>query len=63
MSKHAYTSNCACKRCERERTRRLRERNYHATRRLDPQREQRAPWGSQEWAETRGDDLGESPDF
>lgn len=25
---------------------------------------QRPPaWGSQQWAETRGDDLGESPDY
>ena len=23
----------------------------------------RPVWGSQEWAETRGDDLGESPDY
>lgn len=27
------------------------------------QRERRPQWGSQEWAETRGDDLGLSPDF
>ena len=26
-------------------------------------RERRPAWGSQEWAETRGDDLGESPDY
>jgi len=28
-----------------------------------PIREKRPVWGSQQWAETRGDDLGLSPDF
>jgi hypothetical protein len=31
---------------------------------LDGDRQNPKPeWGSQEWAETRGDDLGPSPDF
>lgn len=30
---------------------------------LDELTERRPAWGTQEWAETRGDDIGESPDF
>lgn len=32
-------------------------------RRRKPRAERRPAVGSQEWAETRGDDLGESPDY
>ncbi len=72
--KHAYATGCSCARCARERTRRGVQSNaapidfgkvrrgIAAERRR--QRGSRSPApGSAEWAETRGDDLGASPDY
>lgn len=72
--KHSYNEACHCPRCERERSRRARQSQQDADTHADPwlrrdpryqgrKRQTRRPRvGSQEWAETRGDDLGESPD-
>jgi hypothetical protein len=65
--KHAYTVGCECKRCARELVRRSRqaENNPAAVRARFSRirRTRRQPIvGSQEWAETRGDDLGYSGD-
>jgi hypothetical protein len=70
--KHSYIagSGCSCNRCSRERARRDAQRNASPRdgfsrpnmNRLR-KRERRPVPGSQEWAETRGDDLGESPDY
>lgn len=74
--KHSYTVGCACQRCTRERTRRTAQSSADFAR--NPQRrsdalkaarkrvrtfERRPIVGSAEWAETRGDDLDESPDY
>jgi hypothetical protein len=73
--KHSYDVACECSRCSKERARRDAQSLANAGRtpiygpgrryRLNGQRKEtrRPVWGSQEWAETRGDDLGESPDY
>lgn len=67
--KHPYTVGCPCLRCIRELARRdaqARRDNLNSGRRRfyqQPVRRDRRPApGSQEWAETRGDDIGESLD-
>jgi hypothetical protein len=68
--KHSYRLDCDCARCVRERNRRISQAQARDTRhrsaphrRPQRRRERRPVPGSQEWAETRGDDLGESPDY
>jgi len=76
--KHSYRPECQCERCGKERTRRAsqsatdaahdphRRTMHHTMRRQNSQARKatrRPVPGSQEWAETRGDDLGESPDY
>ena len=68
--KHSYSVTCQCPRCTRERARRaaqVRRDDLNTRHRAfydQPVRQSRRPVpGSQEWAETRGDDLGESPDY
>lgn len=67
--KHSYRADCDCKRCARERKRRAARaalndgiRRLYAQRSRKPRDRRPAP-GSQQWAETRGDDIGESPDY
>ncbi len=59
--KHPYSNTCECHRCTRERTRREHQSatTPHLTHRSSrPRLKTRRPvWGSQEWAETRGDDI------
>lgn len=62
--KHSYTVGCDCGRCTRELARRTAQSFTEAQRHPKPVRRPRArrstrkpTWGSQEWAETRGDDL------
>lgn len=70
--KHPYNAACTCKRCLKESKRRIDQSNsdrandptrrtmHHATRRQNSKvsKESRRPvHGSQEWAETRGDDI------
>lgn len=73
--KHSYRAECECSRCTKERTRRDKQgmgRAISNATRLGKVAKQMARSrtqtrrpivGSQEWAETRGDDLGESPDY
>ena len=66
--KHAYTVGCECKRCAREAIRRKAQSvtDYVPPvklRRYKPKNTGRVTWGSAEWAETRGDDLGYSGDY
>lgn len=70
--KHPYDPTCTCHRCTREHGRRNSQAKADHARKVWPAvryRGRRAPAtrrptpGSQEWAETRGDDLGESPDY
>lgn len=69
--KHSYREGCLCVRCERELKRRTaqsaadprRQTQPPKRRRKKPTPERRPVVGSAEWAETRGDDLGESPDY
>ena len=76
--KHSYVVGCECKRCIRECARRMRQATAesvkhpkvdtaaakkHARWERERRCERRPVWGSAEWAETRGDDLGESPDY
>lgn len=67
--KHAYTVDCDCKRCTREAVRRdkqsqqnfgLRLQSNGFTTRTARKGSRRPLVGSQEWAETRGDDI---PDY
>lgn len=62
MGKHAYQIKCECPRCTKERARRLRQSNSAPVSYKRP-KERRPEFGSQEWAETYSDNLGESPDF
>lgn len=71
--KHPYKADCGCARCTKERARRTQQssddyakfgsigyssRDRCLTRRSRRDWENRRPvWGSQEWAETRGDDI------
>ena len=68
--KHPYALGCDCKRCAREAVRRDAQSRRDAlnadNRRFyaQPVRKVRTPVpGSQEWAETRGDNLGYSGDY
>lgn len=73
--KHAYKVGCECKRCLREAARRAAQsyaggsrealaRARALLRRPARGKGSRRPVpGSAEWAETRGDDLGDSPDY
>jgi hypothetical protein len=66
--KHPYTAGCNCARCARELVRRSRQADSNPTTirarfsRIRCTRRQPIV-GSQEWAETRGDDLGPSGDY
>jgi hypothetical protein len=67
--KHSYRDTCDCLRCQKERMRRTSQaasdpRRHHqmAQKRKRWASQNRIPsrkpaWGSQEWAETRGDDI------
>ncbi len=70
--RHSYRPECLCDRCAREKTRRTAQ-SLRNPQRIKPARRGRKPaWvmdrdsyptaGSQEWAETRGDNLGLSED-
>ena len=67
--KHSYQLDCACHRCTRERQRRadqseLSPRTPVYVARVSRHLARHRPtWGSQAWAETRGDDLGPSGDW
>jgi hypothetical protein len=66
--KHPYRPECACARCEKEKARRTAQGQainpYHVRQVRQAKRQTRRPAvGSQEWAESRGDDLGESGDY
>jgi hypothetical protein len=68
--KHSYQPACTCDRCTRERNRRTAQGTAERARHPQPPPRTRTKRtttrrpipGSQEWAETRGDDLGESFD-
>lgn len=66
MSKHAYTLGCDCLRCAKECARRSAQslanpqRGIWNTQKPKPRRSRKPAYGSQEWAETRGDDI---PDY
>lgn len=63
--KHSYDSNCGCRRCTKERARRdmqsrqdaIGDAHRTAVHHLTRLRSRRPIPGSQEWAETRGDDI------
>lgn len=70
--KHSYDADCGCPRCEKERKRRATQSNqdfiadshrtamHHLFRRqnsINSKGSRRPIPGSQEWAETRGDDI------
>ena len=74
--KHPYRLDCDCSRCSKERARRdnqskqnIAVRGIHAALIRSERNHRRRTseckpaFGSAEWAETRGDDLGESPDY
>lgn len=70
MARHPYDPACDCPRCTRESVRRTaqgasdpRRFNRPPARRRQKADSRRPIVGSAEWAETRGDDLGESPDY
>lgn len=72
--KHPYRPECQCDRCQAEKARRTSQARanhvrhswpairYRGRRTTRPSTRRPTP-GSQEWAETRGDDLDESPDY
>lgn len=63
--KHSYRAECDCRRCMKERERRAMQANINLThhtpmprpRRTRRVQSRRPIVGSQEWAETRGDDI------
>lgn len=58
--KHSYDATCNCARCDKESNRRRRQALNDGRARFyaQPVRRSRRPvHGSQEWAETRGDDI------
>lgn len=68
--KHSYRAECGCERCTKELARRTAQSaaafraNPRPLKRASQRPSTRRPTpGSAEWAETRGDDLGESPDY
>lgn len=72
--KHPYALDCPCARCTKERARRSAQADrphrpycdcpqcFRPRRRVRAQGTRRPTPGSQAWAETRADDLGDSPD-
>lgn len=71
MGHHSYTLGCTCPRCTKEAIRRNAQSLTDPRRKFTaakPKRTRRKPQhrpipGSQEWAETYSDDLGDSPDY
>lgn len=73
--KHSYLATCDCARCAKERARREGQAQANPQRMWDalaksaasmrrkPRGTRKPAWGTAEWAETRGDDLPESPDY
>mgnify|MGYP001561241254 CR=1 FL=1 len=70
--KHSYQLGCPCARCTRECVRRTKQaandpQRFNQRKRLyarpRPMPTRQPVIGTQEWAETRGDDLGDSPDY
>lgn len=64
--KHSYRAECQCARCTKELERRTKQSGAAPVKHIPVKRERtrthKPEWGSQEWVETRGDDLGESND-
>lgn len=67
MAKHGYNVACDCARCLKERARRSAQSLTNPQHRVPVKAcrsaSRKPTWGTQEWAETRGDDLGESNDY